>query len=226
MVLSLSPGEAPISRARHLAEHSHMWRISGDFWDTWDRLLHNFELLEKWSPFIGPGSWPDADMLPVGRLSLDNRPHGPERQTLFTKDEQITMMTLWCVARSPLMIGADLLSMDDFTLSLLTNEEVLYVNQHSTDNRQVVRSMKSGEVAEPGYAVWVATDPENGDRFLGLFNLDNDTEQVCFDMEREMLRGEYLVRDLWKKEDLGIAKGKICAELGPHGAVLYRLSRK
>lgn len=226
MVLSLSCGEAPVSSGKHIAENSHMWRVSGDFWDRWDRLLHNFELLEKWSPFIGPGSWPDADMLPVGRLSLDNRPHGPERQTLFTWEEQTTLMSLWCIVRSPLMLGADLLSMDERTLELITNKEVLYVNQHSTDNRQVIRrNPPEGYWGNRGFAAWIATDPENGDRFLALFNLEDEPAEVCFDMEWEMLRGSYSVRDLWKHEDQGSVEGKLCRQLGPHDACLLRLSK-
>jgi len=227
MVLSLSPGEAPLSDAKHLAQNAHMWRISADLWDEWEDLEHSFELLEEWSSHSGPGSWPDADMIPVGRISLEDRPHGPERITMLTWDEQITLMSLWSIARSPLMIGADLLTLPDSTRALLTNDEVLYVNQHSTDNRQVIRRERRS--VHPGgegryFAVWTATDPQNGDKFVGLFNLLDKTSEVCFNMEWEMLRGEYLMRDLWQRKDMGTIEGILCATLEAHGAALYRLS--
>ena len=136
MVLSLSPGEAPVSRAEHLDRHANMWRISGDLWDEWGDIRHNFDLLNSWSPFVGGGTWPDADMIPLGRISLNNRPHGPERWTMLTWNEQVTLMSLWAISRSPLMIGTDLLTIPDSTKLLYTNPEVIALNQHSVDNRQ------------------------------------------------------------------------------------------
>ena len=229
MVLSLSPGEAPLSDAKHLSENAHLWRISNDLWDEWEDIEHNFELLERWSSCIGPGNWPDGDMIPVGKISLDDRPHGPERMTMLTWNEQVLLMSLWSIARSPLMIGADLLTLPDSTLWLLTNDEVLYVNQHSTDNRQVIRqdsrNVRSGEKKQY-YAIWTAKDPDNGDKFVGLFNLLDEESEVCFNMEWEMLRGKYLVRNLWQKTDIGATEGTLCATLGAHGAALYRLSKQ
>ena len=227
IVLSLSPGESPLSRANHLKEYSNMWRISADFWDNWPELHHSFDLLNQWAPHIGPGHWPDADMLPIGKIALNNRPRGTERYTLFTWNEQITLMTLFSIARSPLMLGADLLSLKDSTLFLLTNDEVLYVNQHSTNNRQIIkrnyRNKKTGEMIE--YAIWAADDPESDDKFIALFNLSDTKKEVCFNMEWEYFRGEWKVRDLWEKKDIGKAEGDLCAEIGPHGSVLYRLSK-
>jgi len=217
MVLSLSCGDAPVSRANHLAENSNMWRISADFWDRWEDLRRNFDLLNCWSPFIGENHWPDADMLPIGRLSLNNRPHGPERQTRFTWNEQITLMTLWSIARSPLMIGADLLSIDDSTMLLLTNREVLAVNQASRNNRQVR--------GNDGSVVWMAEDSMSDDIYIAMFNLRDDQQRVCFDLEWEYARGTYKVKDLWAGEETGNVEGRICAEIGAHGAVLYRLTR-
>jgi len=227
IVLSLSPGEAPLSDAKHLSENAHLWRISSDLWDEWEDIEHNFELLEGWSSHTIPGNWPDADMIPVGKISLDDRPHGPERLTLLTWNEQVTLISLWCIARSPLMIGADLLTLPDSTRWLLTNDEVLYINQHSTDNREVIRldgrNVAAGE-KKHYYAVWTASDPENGDKFVGLFNLLDEESEVCFNMEWEMLRGEYRVRDLWQKSEIGTIEGTLCAILGAHGAALFRLS--
>jgi hypothetical protein len=193
-----------------------MWRISGDFWDKWPSLERMFELANAWSPFIGPNHWPDADMLPIGRLSLDDRPHGPERLSRFTWNEHRTMMTLWCMARSPLMMGGDLPTSPEKSLAFLKNPEVLAVNQNSTDNRQVLR--------EDPAVVWIATDPATNDRYLALFNLEDDIHDVTFEFEREMLRGRFKVRDLWKREDIGIHEGRLTRKLGPHDAALYRLT--
>ena len=227
IVLSLSCGEAPLSRAEHLKEYSNMWRISADFWDRWEDLEHNFDLLNQWSSHIGPGHWPDADMLPLGNISLNNRPHGNERYTAFTWNEQLTLMTLWSIARSPLMLGADLLSMNDSTMLLLTNDEVLAVNQSSTNNRQLFKgkSMDRKTRKQNYSAIWMADIPGTDDHYIALFNLSDESRDVCFDLEWEYLRGEWKVRDLWKKQDIGTVKDKLCAEIGPHGAVLYKLSK-
>ena len=170
MVLSLSCGEAPLGFAHHMQANSNMWRISTDFWDKWESLYHNFELMNAWSSFAGPGHWPDADMLPVGRLSLQDRPHGNERNSAFTKDEQYTLMNLWAIAQSPLMIGADLLTLDDFTLSLLTNSEVLNVNQHSKHPKQVLRSGNS--------VVWISENQLEGVYNAALFNIGESVQDV------------------------------------------------
>ncbi len=217
MVLSLSCGEAPVSRAEHLIENANMWRISGDFWDNWKSLKHNFDLLNAWSPFIGEGHWPDADMLPIGRISLDDRPHGPERMSEFTEPEHYTLMTLWSIAKSPLMMGGDLLSSPESTMKFLKNDEVLYVNQHSVDNRQVIKHNDS--------AIWVAKDPKNGDTFLAIFNLSEKPKNLSFTLEVEGLRGKYNVRDLWEKKNLGIISGELTTDVDNHGAKIFRLSK-
>lgn len=218
MVLSLSCGEAPISFAQHLKENANLWRISTDFWDRWSALYRNFELLNAWSPFIGEGHWPDADMLPIGKLSLNDRPHGPERMTNLTKDEQYTLMNLWCITRSPLMLGADPLSMDDFTLSLLTNKEVLAVNQNSSNNRQIDFNFGSAD-----YRVWFADIPGSEDSYFALFNIADDPQEVTFYFEFEELRGTYDVYDLWEQKSIGTFKTKFSKLLPPHGSAIYRL---
>ena len=118
IVLSLSPGPADLAKAGFYAANANLWRISDDFWDLWRDLRHSFDLLEKWSPFVKPGGWPDADMLPLGRIGI-RAERGDDRMTRFTRDEQRTMVTLWSIARSPLMLGGDLPGNDAFTESLL-----------------------------------------------------------------------------------------------------------
>jgi alpha-galactosidase len=156
IVLSLSPGPTHIGAAGHVAAHANLWRISDDFWDRWLSLRDQFVRLATWSQFRKLRAWPDADMLPLGTLVLGTR------STRFTADEQYTLMTLWSIARSPLMYGGDMTKTDDFTLSLLTNDEVLAVNQRSSDNRQLS--------AHDGLVAWSAKDPANGDSYLAVFN--------------------------------------------------------
>ena len=156
MVLSLSPGETALTAAEHVKTHANMWRISDDFWDTWSALLEQFGRLARWNPHRGPGHWPDADMLPLGVLDLGRR------QTHFTPDEQRTLMTLWSIARSPLIHGGDMTQTDPATLSLLTNDEVIGVDQHSEDNGPLFE--RNGLVA------WTAGVPGSRDRYLALFN--------------------------------------------------------
>ena len=156
MVLSLSPGATDIKAAPHVREHANLWRISDDFWDRWLALREQFWRLAQWNEHRTPGAWPDADMLPLGTLMLG------ERGTRFTEDEQYTLMSLWSIARSPLMHGGDMTKTDALTLSLLTNDEILAVNQHSTENRPVFE--------RDGLIAWTAKDPATGDTYLAVFN--------------------------------------------------------
>jgi hypothetical protein len=155
IVLSLSPGETDIRAAEHVVAHANMWRISDDFWDHWSLLDAQFDRLARWSKWRRPGAWPDADMLPIGTIEMG-------RQTWFSHEEEVTLMTLWCVARSPLMIGADLTKLDPQTLALLTNDEVLAVNQASSGNRPLLPDTESR-------AAWIADAPDGG-RYVALFN--------------------------------------------------------
>jgi alpha-galactosidase len=208
MVLSCSPGETPVVRADHVRKHAQMWRISDDFWDEWHLLEAQFTRLENWSPHIGKGGWPDADMLPLGRLALG------QRDTKFTPDEQRTLMTLWSIARSPLIMGGDLRHLDAPTLALLTNPEVLAVNQASTDNRP--------HFVEDGTRIWSAR-PEQRGRYLALFNTTDKPRRVALPLRDLGLDGAVPVRDLWARRDLAAMRDHAAAELPPHGAALYRL---
>jgi len=161
IVLSTSPGETPLANAKHVQQNANMWRTVGDFWDSWRQLKDHFDVCNRWSPYRIPGGWPDADMLPLGRLGI-RAERGDDRMSLFTHDEQYTLMTLWSIFRSPLMFGGDLPSNDAFTLSLLTNKNVLNVLNNSTNNHQLFR--------DKDLVGWVADDPKTGDKYLALFN--------------------------------------------------------
>lgn len=161
MVLSVSPGETPLDKVDHVSNHANMWRTVDDFWDNWSQLNYQFGVCAKWAPYIAHGTWPDADMLPLGKISIRGE-RGAERYSQFTIDEQYTMMNLWSIFKSPLMFGGDLPQNDAATNALLTNRDVLYMHHWSADNRQV--SNIDSKI------MWSAIDPANGDRFVALFN--------------------------------------------------------
>jgi hypothetical protein len=203
MMLSLSPGETPLTEASDVARKANMWRISDDFWDTWPALLEQFERLKHWAPLARAGAWPDADMLPFGMLEMG------KRTTRFTRDEQRTVMTLWCVARSPLIMGGDLRKLDEVTASLLTNDEVLAVNRKGDAAHELFRDANA--------AAWAAM--LEGDRCVALFNLGATGASVSI-----AAAGPARVRDLWERRDLGIHRDVFAPVLPPHGAGLYRLT--
>ena len=209
MILSLSPGETPVPRAAHVRRHAEMWRISDDFWDEWPLLEAQFTRLENWNPHVGEGRWPDADMLPLGRLALG------ERDTRFTPDEQRTLMTLWSIARSPLIMGGDLRHLDAPTRALLTNREVIAVNQASTRNRP--------HFVADGVRVWTAR-AANGDPYLALFNTGPKPREVSVRLDQIGLPGVWRLRDLWAGRPDGMARGEVARTIPSHGAALYRLT--
>jgi alpha-galactosidase len=208
MILSLSPGETPVIRAEHVRRHAEMWRISDDFWDEWPLLEAQFTRFENWSPYIGDGRWPDGDMLPLGRLAMG------ARETRFTPDEQRTLMTLWSIARSPLIMGGDLRHLDAATLALLTNPEVIAVNQASSANRP--------HLMEDGVRIWSARAPD-GDHYLAMFNTEAKPRRIMLSLDALALRGTVAVRDLWMRQPIGTMSEAIARDLPAHGAALLRL---
>ena len=160
IVLSLSPGPTPLADADHVIAHANMWRIIGDFWDNWPQLEEHFSLFKKWIPRMRPGHWPDGDMLPLGRIGI-RAEQGDPRMTRFTTDEQISLMSLFLICRSPLMFGGNLPDNDQFTLNLISNEEAVSVLQRSRNNRLLV---DDGE-----RIVWVADDSASSDKYVALF---------------------------------------------------------
>ena len=212
MVLSLSPGPALIEEAWHYSHNANMWRITDDFWDRWELLKDMFRRCEIWQAHVQPGNWPDCDMLPLGHIGGGFK---KSRSTNFTRDEQITLMTLWCIFRSPLMMGGSLLEMDDRTLSLLTNSEVLDVLKHGSAPRQICFDAHK--------AIWTSA-AEAGACNLALFNLGDKKQAVSCALPPLGME-QAKVRDLWAKTDKPVVSGEISADLAPHGAALFRISR-
>jgi len=213
IVLSLSPGPAPLEQAEHLKKWANMWRITDDFWDDWKLLKGMFERAEKWCVHAGPGHWPDADMLPVGALrQCDN----PKDWTRFTQAEQRTMMTLWCMMRSPLMIGGEMTKNDDFTLSLLTRGEVLQI-QRSGRGAHPLRTTEEE-------SVWVAGRKEDTGLYVALFNLSDRQRRVRVSFEDLEFRPRQ-ARSLWTGETRRVpaSAASLSAVLPAHDAAVYLL---
>ena len=211
IVLSISPGPAPLDSAAFLARHAQMWRISDDFWDEWRLVRAQFDYARDWARFVGVrGAWPDADMLPLGRLRLTDTA-GRGTPSRLTPDEQRTVMTLWSVFRSPLVVGGDLPSLDAATLALLTNPEVLAANQRGRTPRQVLE--------RAGLRVWRSAAPGGG-HYVAVFNLDAAPQHVELAWSEIGLgAGTREVRDLWARRALG-AHERLRVDLPPHGSAL------
>ncbi|MEL7123564.1 MAG: glycoside hydrolase family 27 protein, partial [Bacteroidota bacterium] len=213
IVLSLSPGAAYIGDAYHLRRHAHMWRISADFWDEWEALKRQFQRCHEWSTRVVPGHWPDADMLPLGKIGIRGEIGAP-RQTNFTKDEQYTLMTLWCIFRNPLMFGGHFPESDELSISLITNKEALKVNQQSKNNRQLFRTESS--------IAWRADATDDSKSYLAIFNISDAEQEI-----KVLLQGKKtLIRDLWNKKDIGNFADFFTQKLPPHGAGLFSLNNK
>jgi hypothetical protein len=214
MLLSLSPGETPVKEGEHVSANANMWRISDDFWDKWPLLLQQFARLRNWAPFCGPGHFPDADMLPLGVTGMGRRTH-------FTQDEQYMLMSLWAIARSPLIFGGDMTRMDAFTLSLLTNAEVIAVDQSSTGNHEFFN--------RDGLVGWCADVPRSTDKYVALFNTRDPQSgetgsPVAVKFSDLGLANNCRARDLWKQKDLGGFNEQFAPNINWHGAGLFRIS--
>jgi alpha-galactosidase len=243
IVFSTSPGATPVTQGEHVQTHANLWRISGDFWDNWSSLHAQFARLNSWTPFRAPGHWPDADMLPLGNIrAWQTR----DDWTHFTKDEQFTLITLWCIARSPLIMGGNMPKNDEFTLALMTNDEVLTVNQNSTNNCQFLNTNNT--------VAWIADVPGSKDKYVALFNAapapaargrrggggggevaspstnaaaadlgGSEPREVSIVLSDLSFAGPCKARDLWNHKDLGVVTGKFTQTINSHGAGLYRL---
>ena len=216
IVLSLSPGKTQIENANHVKEHANMWRMVDDVWDLWRDVKHLMKVAEQWYPYIAPGTWPDCDMIPLGKISIRGE-RGEERMTRLTRDEQYSLMSLFTIFRSPLMFGGDLPSNDEFTLSLLTNEEVLKMHREAVDVRQLFQDEKQLAIT--------SRHPETGDIYLALFNLQDEKPlTVEVNLKDVGANGDLKVTDMWSHKDLGVVSNDFAQTLRPHACGLYKLS--
>jgi hypothetical protein len=235
ILLSLSPGPTKLEHAAEVAKYAQMWRISDDHWDVWSAphkpgesefpfgVRDAFDRLAEWAPYVKPGSWPDEDMLPEGSLM----PHpgwGDARTSRYTQDEQRTEFTLWAISRSPLILGTNLTKLDDFTRSLLTNKEVLEINQDSVESGQGLMPLKDGQTDNFPQRYWYArTAGHHPHQYLAVFNLqDQATSSDLPWMVFHLTDKPHAVYDLWNRKRVPTAK-TLHVDLAPHGCALFRV---
>lgn len=223
IVLSLSPGPAPLEKLDEMRAHAQMWRISNDTWDLWHSsaiypqgVVDQFRRAQAWAALSEPGHWPDADMLPLGYLGPAPG-WGKARQTQLTHDEQKTLLTLWAMMRSPMMMGGDLPHSDAWTTSLLTNRDAFEVDQHSIGNHVATHGEDT--------IVWTAKSTTSDKQYVAVFNTgagDRNINYVWKDLG--LAEGPYRLRDLWEGKDLGEARDLQVA-VPSHGTALFALTR-
>ena len=225
MVLSLSPGPTAVENAAEVGGLAQMWRISDDFWDYWkspttkdypQSVLGQFVKLDAWAKYVKAGNWPDADMLPLGTLGPVPG-EGKARTTRLTHDEQRTVMTLWSIARSPLIVGANLTELDDWTAALLTNASVIAMDQRGHDQKMARQ--------DEDLIVWVSKG-DGGKEYMAVFNTGDAQMRVALPLSRYgFAQGQkYSARDVWEDKDLGKvseASGVVAA----HGVLLLELKK-
>ena len=215
MILSLSPGPALLEKAELYKQVSNMWRITDDFWDNWAHLYDMFSRAEKWCVHTGAGHFPDADMLPVGPIRQD---YDPECMTAFTKDEQITMMTLWSIFRSPLIIGGEMTKFDAFTMGLLTNEGILRMHRNARHAHPVWRKEYNGVE----HILWTAVCAEGG-QYIAIFNTGDRRSEIVLPLCDLEIYHPVTATELWSGET-GCAVDQICISLESHGAKAFVLT--
>lgn len=205
IVLSLSPGPARLCDSEHLKANANMWRMTGDFWDDWSKLLNMFDRCKAWQGIGGEGSYPDCDMLPLGRLCKNASYCGEQnRYSKFTKDEQYTLMSLWGIFGSPLFFGGNMPENDEFTLSLLTNSEYIKMQQNCKNSREISRTEEC--------VIWSADGEDCS--YLAVFNISD--EEITTDIS--VYTGESSKYDIWLNKTTEETKFTI----PPHGVKLFR----
>ena len=218
IVLSTSPGETPVEAAGHVSGNANMWRMVNDVWDSWWHIEHLLDVSQEWYGYGKNGTWPDCDMIPLGRLSIRGEV-GDDRMTKLTKEEQYTLMTFFTIFKSPLFFGGDLPSNDVFTLSLLTNTEVLKMHAESSQVTQLFK--EEGKMA-------ITSKNENEDySYLALFNTSDDTDlTIEVALEDLGLKGEVKSTNLWTGVDHGVIRNILTENLTPHSSALYKLEQR
>jgi alpha-galactosidase len=214
VVFSLS-NSTPFASIGELSKIANAWRTGGDIRDNWKSLKSRLLTQDKWAPYASPGHWNDPDMMVVGWVGWGKGP----RPTTLTADEQYTHMSAWCLQGVPLLLGCDLTKLDPFTISLLTNDEVIDVNQDPLGKQgTVVSRMDScGVLAKP---------MQDGSIAVGLFNVtDSISRKISVKWKELGIEGKYIVRDLWRQKDIGILEDIFLAEVKPHGVVMVSLRK-
>jgi hypothetical protein len=215
IVFSTSPGETPFVNAGHVRNNANMWRMVGDVWDVWRDIPHLMDVAQNWYSYIASGTWPDCDMIPLGHIAIRGE-RGEPRMTRLKKNEQVVLMTFFMIFRSPLMFGGDLPTSDNFTLSLLTNRNVLKMHRESDGVRQLFR--------EDGKVAVTSRNGKSGETYLALFNLnDNGEREISVKLTDLGIKGSCRIMDMWSGQKLGKTETTLTRTIQPHSAVLLKL---
>lgn len=226
IVLSLAPGPLPLENVSHASKFAQSWRITNDFWDSWNLMPEQFKEAKVWHSYAKPGNWPDLGMLPIGKLRKDGSdewvamllneeyPLIANEYSRLNDDEVKTMMVLWCIFKSPLMIGGNLPENDSTTLSILKNKELIEVNQHSINSKPILYN--------DSVAIWIADKPDSKSKYLAVFNLQNQMNYPITIRFEELKMGKRnKIRDIWDKKELGEFEERFNYLTPPHGAGIF-----
>lgn len=203
IVLSLSPGPAIVDEHDFYHQNANMWRITDDFWDNWSSLRDMFDRCRSWQEYVADGGYPDCDMLPLGKLG---KGFGQERDTNFTYDEQKTMLSLWTIFRSPLMLGAEMTKLDEQTIGLLTNADVYSMFQQARGAREQYR--------DDNYILWESASDTH--KYTAIFNISEQPGNLPQRLT-DSLSGASL--ELWSKKSFAALKEE---PIPPHGVLLFK----
>jgi alpha-galactosidase len=223
----------PFDAIPRVSKYLNAWRTTGDIRDSWWSLSNIGFQQDKWAEHAKPGHWNDPDMLVVGYVGWSKNLHPSN----LTADEQYLHISLWSLLSAPMLIGCPIERMDDFTLSLLTNDEVLAINQDALGKQARLLDKQGGEEtyenvrpgrdtqtkSYPRGQVWVK-ELEGGSRAIGLINAGKEELKITADFSKLRLDGKQTVRDVWRQKDLGTFDGAYEATVPSHGAVLLKLT--
>ncbi len=214
IVYSLS-NSAPFNLADEWKKRSQAWRTTGDIYDAWGSVTSILSTQDRWNKYAGPGHWNDPDMLVVGLVGWGPNLH----PTRLTPNEQYAHISMWCLLAAPLLLGCDLERLDPFTLNLLTNDEVLAINQDPLGKQaKLIWQTEEQEV-------W-AKPMEDGTTAIGLFNKGEFPTKMSIKWEQLGLKGNLTVRDPWRQKTLGKFKDGFSAEVPRHFVTLLRVGAK
>lgn len=214
IVFSIS-NAAPFELANKWAELTNVWRTTGDIHDSWCSMTTIGFLQDKWQPYAGPGHWNDPDMLIVGKVGW-----GDEiRTTRLSPNEQYTHITLWSILAAPLLIGCDLRLIDDFTLNLLKNNEVIAVNQDPAG----IQGHRVYFDKEKQIEVW-ARPLNDGSWAIGLFNLGEEQQPISITWDELSISGKQIIRNLWEQKNMGIFDNEYTANVPSHGTIFIKIT--
>jgi hypothetical protein len=219
MVYSLSPGSTPITARWHVINNADMWRISDDFWDTWPQLKNQFKHADEWMQYQTEGHWADLDMLPIGIVGTksDNAGNG-SRRSRFTEDELHTMMTLWCMFKSPLILGGDVTRLTDFETQIITNKVLLDIDQNSKGRKLIPNQENSDYIMS-------CESKDSKTLYIAFFNLGDTSKIISTEMSRFKLPVNYTITDVWNTKLIN-ATDKLTAKVNAHGAMLFMIKEK